>query len=105
MSNRNIPKCIKNEVYNRQDGKCVCCMDYGREYHHLFAYSLNKEHTAKNIFLLCKNHHKLFHLGDPETYQCIYEYAYYLHKGELPEDPHSILTAEEVIELIKKHLI
>jgi hypothetical protein len=82
---KKIPKEVKNIVRERQKGRCAICLDYGREYHHLLAYCLQKKHHVSNIFLLCKKHHNLFHLGDYDTIQSLYEYAWYVINGKLPE--------------------
>lgn len=87
MSRKKIPKTIKDAVKKRQNGKCACCLERGEHYHHLIPYCIRKKHDYHNIFLLCKKHHSLFHLGDPTTFQSMYEYAWYILQGcYLPEN-------------------
>ncbi|HUS50929.1 MAG TPA: hypothetical protein VMZ91_12245 [Candidatus Paceibacterota bacterium] len=100
---KKIPQSIKNAVYIRQNGFCACCLNRGVHLHHILAYSLTLGHiNVKNIMLLCENHHKLFHLGDPETFQSIYEYAWYLQYHHLPEEKDLSEISEEVNKLIKE---
>jgi hypothetical protein len=106
MKRKNIPAAIKRSVHQRQKGKCACCLESGREYHHVLAASLIKGEyiNSENIVLLCKEHHTLFHLGDPETFQQIYEYIWYLIYHKLPSENDLISIAEIVIKDIKRHL-
>jgi len=100
-SRRKIPKQIKDSVRHRQGGSCAVCLLPGRHFHHILAYSLQKEHRANNIMMLCLKHHKLLHLADPETCMQVYEYGYYINTGKLPDDPYSLVTAQEVVDMIK----
>jgi hypothetical protein len=99
---KKIPKIIKEAVFSRQKGKCVCCMERGCHYHHLLAYSILEMNDVNNVFLLCKKHHLLFHLGDPETYQAIYEYAWYIHFLKLPEEKDLAEISKEVMEILNE---
>ena len=99
---KKTPKSVREEVYIRQKGGCACCLEKAIECHHVNPVTLGGISSTKNLVYLCKEHHKLLHLADPETCMQVYEYIYYIHKGELPDDPYSLLTAEEVIELIKE---
>ena len=92
---KKLPRILKEAVRERQKGKCVCCLNPGQHFHHLLAYSLCQEHHINNIFLLCKKHHNLFHLGDPETFQSVYEYAWYVQNGKLPENKDLIEISQE----------
>jgi len=97
---KKIPQSIKDVVYNRQGGNCACCLEKGLFFHHLLAYSIKKEHYVSNLFLLCKNHHNLFHLGNPETFQSLYEYAWYLQNGKLPEEKDLSEISQEVFDYL-----
>jgi hypothetical protein len=98
---RSIPKIVKDVVYSRQKGKCACCMDSGAEYHHILPYSIENISKATNIVLLCNYHHNLFHLGDIETIESVFEYGYYLNYLELPENKIIEQIAFECIEKIR----
>lgn len=105
MKNRKkIPNQIKETVRYRQRSRCACCFELGEHFHHVLANSrIFGEHLgANNIILLCKKHHELFHLGDPETYQMVYEYAWYIVHGYLPEGKDTQTISEEVYEYLKK---
>jgi len=96
---KKIPKVIKDAVRSRQNKRCAVCLNYGRHFHHVIAVAIDKtqELNYYNIMMLCKYHHKLFHLGDPATIQSVYEYAYYVQMGELPEEMDLIEICEEVV--------
>ena len=99
---KKIPKALKESVKERQKGRCVACLEMGRHYHHVLAFSLSGEHLdSKNIVLLCKDHHIAFHLGDPETFQAIYEYAWYLRFNKIPEEKDIVDIANEVLKTLK----
>jgi len=102
---KKIPKVVKDIVWERQNGKCAVCMDYGRERHHIDPVALNGKNSVRNLILLCSKHHKMLHLADPDVCMSVFEYAYYLQKGKLPDDPYSLITAREVIETIKNDYI
>lgn len=61
------------------------------EFHHILAVgSFGDSDTAyyniaNNIILLCKEHHKKFHLVEQDTVEQVYEYAYWIIEGALPE--------------------
>ncbi len=102
-----ISKAVKDSVRHRQKGKCVCCIEKGTSFHHVYAVAFckNKIHSFdKNIVLLCKHHHDLFHLGDPDTFQCIYEYVWYLYYGTIPEYKDIMNISNKVLDLIKKDI-
>lgn len=107
MSYSYIPKDTRDKVSKRQKHKCACCLERGEEFHHVRPQHLDK-HSAnnfdKNIVLLCKNHHLLFHSGDPDTFQTIYEYVWFLYKNKLPEKD-SITVAREVREWLDKDFL
>lgn len=94
---KKIPKLIKDMVWARQQGRCACCLERGREYHHVKPVALGGTNDYYNIVLLCKEHHRLLHLGDLETITQVLEYVYYLKNGELPSDHY------ELAREIKKH--
>lgn len=98
---RSIPKIVKDVVYSRQKGKCACCMETGVEFHHILPYSIENIFKATNIVLLCSNHHNLFHLGNIEVIESVYEYGYYLNHLELPENKTIEQIALECIEKIR----
>ena len=100
---KNIPKYLKDFVRQRENGNCSICIN-GRpdHFHHIVAYSIDKTIMhAHNIILLCEEHHKLFHLGDPETYQMVYEYAWYLQHREMPEEKDLLEISTLVSENLK----
>lgn len=101
---QNIPKYLKDFVRQREDGKCSICINgRGDHFHHIVAYSIDKEIIhAHNIILLCEEHHKLFHLGDPKTFQSVYEYAWFLKNGKLPENIDLMTISEQVHEAIRE---
>jgi hypothetical protein len=100
-NSRKIPEFIKNDVKLRQKGLCACCLNAGRHYHHVRAWSITNNHIgSKNIILLCEEHHKLFHLGNPDTFQAIYEYAWYLIHNKLPEEKDLSEIANEVAKAL-----
>ena len=106
MDNKNrkkIPKTIKDAVYNRQNGLCACCVNRAKELHHVVAFSLLDEEIfrCKNFIYLCEEHHTLFHVGDPETIQTVYEYAWFLENGKMPEEKDLVDIAKEVYGNIK----
>ena len=98
---KKLPGHLKDFIRHKQKGRCAICISRGDEFHHIHPVFLSGENTWKNVILLCYEHHKLVHLAHPETCMSVFEYAYYLHKGDLPDNPYSLITAEEVIELIK----
>jgi len=55
-----------------------------------------------NIILLCIECHKLLHLADPETCMKIFEYGYYINTGKMPDNPYSLVTAQEVLDMIRE---
>lgn len=57
MVSRNIPNAIKEEVRRRCGYTCVLCGNLIWEYEHIVPFAECKEHTAKNITLLCRAHH------------------------------------------------
>lgn len=106
MSKRKkIPRIVKNFVSERQNYGCAICPNrLGlKHYHHVdpvFFKTENKD-SCNNIILLCIDCHMKLHLADPETCMKVYEYAYYLQTGGLPEDPYSLITAQAVIDMIR----
>lgn len=100
---RKIPKSIKETVWRRQGGKCACCLSAGKEYHHVLASSriFGEFINSTNVVFLCEKHHDLFHLGDPETFQSVYEYVWFLIHGELPSGKDLMSISEEVLETLK----
>jgi len=54
---RNIPEAIKREVRQRCGFGCVICGAPIYEYDHIIDWSIVKKHEAKNITLLCPQHH------------------------------------------------
>lgn len=102
-----IPVNIRRSVKLRQNGKCCCCIEKGQEFHHVQPNALSKHpanHFENNIVFLCENHHKLLHLGDPDTFQTIYEYVWYLYYKELPSIP-MIEVASQVKDLLNKEFL
>jgi len=52
---RHISKLVKNDVWNRDGGKCVECGSNERlEFDHIISYSKGGSNTARNIQLLCE---------------------------------------------------
>ena len=99
---QNIPQILKDFVRQRENGNCSLCLNSPDHFHHIVAYSIDKEIIhAHNIILLCKEHHRLFHLGDPETYQAVYEYAWYLQHGAMPEGKDLLEISSLVTENLK----
>lgn len=87
MSRVAIPKQLRDAVHHRQKGLCAACVSVGTRYHHIFPVGLvGSVNTYRNIVLLCREHHDLFHYGDIETVKTVLEYAYYLRTGSLPSD-------------------
>lgn len=104
---QSIPKRVKEAVRFRQKGLCTCCLQRGERFHHVYAVALcdyQLHSFEKNIVLLCINHHNLFHLGDPDTFQSIYEYVWYLYFHELPEEKDIVDISNKVIEIIKEDI-
>jgi trigger factor len=59
MNNRDhIPSEIKRKVRQKCKFACIICRCPIYDYEHLVDYSICKEHTVKNIFLLCPNCHR-----------------------------------------------
>jgi hypothetical protein len=59
---RHIPASIKREVWLRDRGRCTyagCTSRYALQYDHLIPYSHGGPHTAGNLRLLCRAHHRL----------------------------------------------
>ena len=102
MKRKKLPKQLQDAVRDRQKGVCACCIERGREFHHVDPHVLGGRDTYKNIALLCKYHHKLVHLGDLETIKTVLEYTYYLNTGKLLTD---LSQLDNVIELVKKDYI
>lgn len=97
MKRKTIPKVTKDLVYLRQNSRCACCIEKGREYHHVKPVALGGNNDYFNIVFLCKEHHRLLHLGDLETITQVLEYVYYLKNGELPISHYQIeLLAREI---------
>ena len=104
---QHIPKVVRDLVRDRQKGTCVCCVKRGERFHHVYAvaFSKYKIHSfGKNIVLLCLDHHNLFHLGDPDTFQAIYEYVWYLYFRKLPEEQDIIDISNQVVNIIKEDI-
>ncbi len=101
MKRKKIPKLIREAVWARQKGKCALCMEIAREAHHIDPVFLGGKNSYSNIVYLCYDHHKLLHLGDPDTCMRVYEYSYYLVFNKLPDDPYNLQTAEKVIESLR----
>lgn len=102
-----IPKVVKDLVRHRQNEKCSCCLERGERFHHIYAVAFckYKPHSfSKNIVLLCKRHHDLFHLGDPDTFQAIYEYVWYLYFHKLPEEQDIIEISNQVVNIIREDI-
>jgi len=102
-----IPKAVKERVYHRQKGTCACCLERGERYHHVVAVAFckYKPHSFdKNVVLLCRYHHDSFHLGDPDTFQSIYEYVWYLYHHKLPEEQDIIDISNQVVDIIKEDI-
>jgi len=99
MSKRKkIPKMLKDYIRSRQNGKCACCLERGVSFHHIIAFGINSDNELhhRNIIMLCQKHHILFHQGDPETYQSVYEYAWYIQNGKLPSDTDLMTISRQV---------
>ena len=95
-----IPKIIKNAVKIRQKNGCACCIESGREMHHVNPVVLSGKNSYNNIVFLCKDHHKLIHLGDLETCISVLEYVYYLHNGKLSDD--LLFDLPQMVKLIRE---
>ncbi|MDR3181701.1 MAG: HNH endonuclease [Planctomycetaceae bacterium] len=53
---RYVPQAVKDAVYERDGGKCLCCGTTQRlEYDHIFPYSKGGQETVSNIQLLCRS--------------------------------------------------
>ena len=97
-----IPWQLKEVVWQRQKGGCALCLEMGENFHHILAVGAGGQHFEKNIILLCKSHHKSFHLGHPETWDDIYQYGWFLYYNQMPENKDSLEIAKTVNELLKK---
>jgi len=99
---QNIPQILKDFVRQRENGNCSLCLRRPDHFHHIVAYSIDKTIIhAHNIVLLCEEHHKLFHLGDPDTFQAVYEYAWFLQYGSMPEEKDLLEISTIVSENLK----
>jgi len=96
MKRKKLPKAVKDQVWFRQKGRCACCIERGKEYHHFVAVSLGGNDSCSNIVFLCKKHHKLVHLDDLDTILTILEYIYYLRNGFLPDTNELLESANEI---------
>ena len=63
---RGIPAAIKREVWRRDGGRCTyahtgrrCTSRYALQFDHVVLYSHGGAHTAVNIRLLCRAHHRM----------------------------------------------
>jgi len=103
---KGIPNYVKNFVRERQKERCCCCNDLGVDFHHVYAASLADGEfiNAYNVVFLCEKHHRLFHLGDPETFKMVHEYAWYIIFRKLPEEKTTDEIAEEVKEYFKNEI-
>lgn len=62
---RNIPKKIKEKVFERDEGKCVeCSADNNLHYHHIKRYASGGKDTVENLMLLCARCHAEEHKGE-----------------------------------------
>jgi len=100
---KKLPKVLKDAVRSRQKHRCAACFNLGRHFHHVVARAIDESQELNyyNIIMLCKDHHKLFHLGDPETIQTIYEYAWYVQTGKLPEHMDLMEISKQVHKFIR----
>lgn len=56
---------MRGYIIKRSGGKCEHpnCNRQGRHIHHINPFSLRKKHDPDNLVYLCKEHHKIVHLG------------------------------------------
>ena len=97
-----IPRTLKEKIIDRQENKCALCLSTGKEFHHVLAVALGGKNGYYNLVLLCKKHHTLFHLGDSETTNSVYEYIYYLLYGKMCDDPYSPFMAEQLLDELRR---
>ena len=108
MVRKHIPALIKRVVRERQDGGCACCLERGREFHHVLSvYAAQAEglefcDVTTNIVLLCEADHKLVHAVDPRTVASVCDYIYYLLHRRMPDGLDSMEVAEEVTDTLLK---
>ena len=94
-----IPKIIKESIKARQNNRCACCIEIGREFHHVNPVCLSGKNSHNNLVLLCQDCHSLVHLGDLQTCLTILEYVYYLYNGKLPSDLlNDLMCLSEIIK-------
>lgn len=99
MKRKKICNQIKESIRIRQKQTCVCCIELGKEFHHVNPVVLGGKNTLNNLVLLCGNCHKLLHLGDVQTCITILEYVYYLYNNKLPSDLYeNIISISEMIK-------
>jgi hypothetical protein len=103
---RKIPKILKDTVSHRQRYGCCCCLSKETDkkvFHHILAWSIGKDHiNSTNLVLMCERCHRAFHLGNFETIQSVYEYAWYLQHGKLPENKDIQEIATEVEKTLRR---
>ena len=63
---RDIPAAVKREVWKRDEGRCTyrhvgqrCSSRYALQLDHVVPYSHGGAHTATNLRLLCRAHHRM----------------------------------------------
>lgn len=93
-----INNTIKEFVRIRQRNRCACCMELGKEIHHVVPVALNGNNSPNNLVLLCEKHHELYHLGDLETIFSVLEYKYYLENAKFPEKNEDLIELSEKIK-------
>ncbi len=82
-TSRHIPNKIKKHVLKKTGYKCVypTCKKEAEVLHHTRRFALNKNHDPDTIVPLCKDHHKIAHLGLME------ENTWQIHKHPDTADP------------------
>ena len=100
---KKLPIALKEAVRFRQNNRCAVCLNMGRHFHHIVAVGIDdtQQRNYQNIMMLCEDHHLLFHQGDPETYESIYEYAWYIQNGKMPHNIDLSTISQDVHEKIR----
>ena len=66
-----IPRKVKEAVYERDNGLCVVCGRSGLPEAHFIPRSAGGLGIEQNIVCLCREHHDLFDFGDGEVVAAI----------------------------------
>ena len=63
-----MPAAVYDQVYERDNGRCVICGDRNVQAHHVIYRSEGGPHTVENLVLVCPKDHSVIH-GNKKVWQ------------------------------------